>query len=54
MNNISNYTLRKEFPLTREQNEVADFMINRNKCVNACQTRTSEKLTQILQLYVIY
>ena len=32
------YTLRKEFPLTPEQNEVVDFMIHKNKCVNACQT----------------
>ena len=39
------YTLRKEFPLTPEQNEVVDFMIHKNKCVNACQTRLSaEKL----------
>jgi len=32
------YTLRPEWPLTKEQNEVVDFMIHRNKCINACQT----------------
>ena len=35
---MKNYTLRKDWPLTDEQNEVIDFMIHKNKCVNACQT----------------
>lgn len=34
---MSDYTLRKDWPLTPEQNEVIDFMIKRNKCINACQ-----------------
>lgn len=36
---MSNYTLRKEFPLTDEQNEVLDFMLKRNNAINASQTR---------------
>lgn len=49
------YTLRKEFPLTPEQNEVIDFMIHKNKCVNACQTRLpAEKHIQHLQQDVGY
>ena len=35
---VSDYTLRKEFPLTDEQNEIIDFMIRRTKCVCAAQT----------------
>ena len=35
---MNDYTLRKEFPLTTEQNEVVDFMLHKAKCVNACQT----------------
>ena len=27
------YTLRKEWPLTKEQNEIIDFMISKNKAV---------------------
>ena len=38
MNNIPDYTLRKEWPLTKEQNEIVDFMIRRTKCVCAAQT----------------
>ena len=33
-----NYTLRKEFPLTEEQNEIINFMIKRTECVCAAQT----------------
>jgi len=36
---MSDYTLRKEWPLTKEQNEVLDFMLQRKYCINACQTR---------------
>ena len=32
MSNID-YTLRKEFPLTKEQNEVIDFMLKRNRII---------------------
>ena len=35
----NNYTLRKDYPLTDEQNEVIDFMLRKTKCINACQTR---------------
>lgn len=36
--NTINYTLRKDWPLTEEQNEIIDFMIQRNKCVCSAQT----------------
>ena len=42
---MKDYTLNKQFPLTDEQNEIVDFMLNRNYCVNAAQKRLSEKLT---------
>ena len=32
------YTVRKEFPLTDVQNEIVEFMLQRNKCINAAQT----------------
>lgn len=35
---MNDYTLRKDFPLTSEQNEVLDFMLSRTKCINGCQT----------------
>ena len=35
----TDYTLRKDFPLTKEQNEVLDFMLKKTKCINGCQTR---------------
>ena len=38
MENKVDYTLRKKYPLTDEQNEVLDFMLKKTKCVNACQT----------------
>lgn len=34
----NNYTLRKEWPLTEDQNDIIDFMIKRNKCVCSAQT----------------
>lgn len=34
----TDYTLRKDFPLTKEQNEVLDFMLKKTKCINGCQT----------------
>lgn len=34
-----NYTLRKDWPLTEEQNEIIDFMIKKNKCICSAQTR---------------
>ena len=33
----SNYTLRKDWPLTDDQNEIIDFMIKRPKAVCAAQ-----------------
>ncbi len=54
---MTNYTLRKDFPLTEEQNEVIDFMIHRNKCVNACQTgfgKTYSTLTAASWLLLKY
>lgn len=36
---MSNYTLRKDWPLTDDQNEIIDFMIKRPKAVCAAQTR---------------
>ena len=35
---VSDYTLRKEFPLKEEQNEAIEFMLQRPYCVNAMQT----------------
>ena len=32
------YTLRKDWPLTEEQNEIIDFMIKKNKCICSAQT----------------
>ena len=50
-----NYTLRKDWPLTDDQNEIIDYMIHRNKAVCAAQTGfRAEKLILCLQLYVIY
>lgn len=36
---MPNYTLRKDWPLTDDQNEIIDFMIKRPKAVCAAQTR---------------
>lgn len=33
-----NYTLRKDWPLTDDQNEIVDFMIKKNKCICSAQT----------------
>lgn len=33
-----NYTLRKDWPLTDDQNEIIDYMIRRNKAVCSAQT----------------
>lgn len=33
----SNYTLRKDWPLTDDQNEIIDFMIKKPKAVCAAQ-----------------
>jgi len=35
---MKDYTLRKEFPLTEEQNQIIDFMLQRPYCINAAQT----------------
>lgn len=34
----SDYTLRKNYPLTKEQNEIIDFMISKPYCICAAQT----------------
>lgn len=50
-----NYTLRKEWPLTDDQNDIIDFMIKRNKCVCSAQTGfRAEKLILVVLVYVIY
>ena len=50
-----NYTLRKDWPLTDDQNDIIDFMIRRTKCVCAAQTGfRAEKLILDALLYVIY
>lgn len=41
---MTDYTLRKEFPLMKEQNEAIDFMLQRPYCINALQTRIWENL----------
>ena len=44
------YTLNKQFPLSDEQNEIVEFMLSRNYCVNAAQTGLRpEKLICLLQ-----
>lgn len=53
MNNIPDYTLRKEWPLTKEQNEIVDFMIRRTKCVCAAQTRVWKNIYKYYS-YVSY
>lgn len=35
---MTNYTLRKDWPLTNDQNDIIDYMIHRNKAVCAAQT----------------
>ena len=57
MDNVLDYTLRKEFPLTKEQNEVIDYMLKRTKCVNGCQTgfgKTYVCLTAIVHILLNY
>ena len=50
-----NYTLRKDWPLTDDQNDIIDFMIRRTKCVCAAQTGfRAEKLTRGALYFVIY
>ena len=54
---MKDYTLKKEWPLTEEQNEVVDFMIHKNKCINACQTgfgKTYSTLTAACWLLLKY
>lgn len=40
-----NYTLRKDWPLTDDQNDIIDFMIKKNKCVCSAQTGFGKTLT---------
>lgn len=52
---MKDYTLNKQFPLTDEQNEIVDFMLSRNYCVNAAQTgygKTYMSLTRGCSIYV--
>lgn len=54
---MNDYTLRSDFPLTREQNEILDFMIQRNKCICAAQTgfgKTYLGCTGICRLLLMY
>lgn len=46
------YTLRKKYPLTEEQNEVLDFMLKRNKVINACQTGFGKTYTRMYSVFV--
>ena len=51
------YTIRKEFPLTEVQNEIVEFMLQRNKCINAAQTglgKTYSSLTALIYLLYKY
>lgn len=47
---MKDYTLRKEWPLTDDQNEVIEYMLQRNECVNACQTGFGKTLTNLTAL----
>lgn len=57
MISITDYTLNKDIPLTKVQNEVVDFMLNRPACINACQTglgKTYTNVTAITHLLLKY
>lgn len=41
MKSEKDYTINKQFPLSSEQNEVVEFLLQRKYAVNGCQTRTS-------------
>lgn len=50
---MKDYTLNPEFPLTAEQNEVVDFLLQRTSCINASQTglgKTYSTLTAMTHL----
>ena len=50
-----NYTLRREYPLTDEQNEVIDFLIKRTQAINACQTgfgKTYTRCTRYMSCFI--
>ena len=49
MSNID-YTLRKEWPLTEEQNEIIDFMLKRNKAICSGGISIWEQLIIIIEL----
>ena len=49
-----NYTLRREYPLTDEQNEVIDFLIKRTQAINACQTGFGKTYTRMYTVYVMF
>lgn len=51
------YTLRKEWPLTNDQNDIIDFMLRRPKCICAAQTgfgKTLTSLTAVIWLLLKY
>ena len=48
------YTLRKEYPLTKEQNEVLDFMLKRNQAINAAQTGFGKTYIRMYSEFVIF
>lgn len=41
MKSEKDFTLNKKYPLSVEQNEVIEFLLQRKYAVNGCQTRTS-------------
>ena len=52
---MKDYTIAKQFPLSQDQNEAVDFMLNRPFCINACQTglgKTYLSLTALMHILV--
>ena len=52
---MKDYTINKTYPLSADQNEAVDFMLNRPYCINACQTglgKTYLSLTALMHLLV--
>ena len=54
---MTNYTLRKDWPLTDDQNEIIDYMIRRNKAICSAQTgfgKTYTMATCITHILIKY
>ena len=45
MVNVKDYTIAKQFPLTEEQNEIIDYMLQRPSAICAAQTGIGKTLT---------